>query len=175
MQGTATDLHQFADGTFDAALLLEPLYHLATLAERQQAVKEAKRLLKPGGVLFAAFLNRFALIRYWARVEPPRLVQVQHVIDVLLTTGLAPLPEDSFANVAYWAHPSEIEPLLAACGLVQLALINCEGVVADVEEKVNTLHGEAWEAWVDLNVRLCRERELRGEAVHLLYVGRKPV
>ncbi|MEZ4735940.1 MAG: class I SAM-dependent methyltransferase [Caldilineaceae bacterium] len=175
VQGTATDLHNFADATFDAALLLGPLYHLGTLAERQRAVQEAKRVLKPGGILFAAFLNRLALIRYWARAEPTRLVQVEHIVDALLTTGLAPLPEDSFAKVAYWAHPSEIEPLMENCGLVQRALINCEGIVADIEEKVNALQGEAWDAWVKLNVRLCCERELRGEAIHLLYVGQRPM
>lgn len=175
VHGTATDLHTFADATFDVALLLGPLYHLGTLAERQQAVQEAMRVLKPGGVFCAAFLNRFALLRYWARAEPTWLLKFQSAVDTLLSTGLAPLPEDNFAKVAYWAHPSEIEPFMVECGLSQLALINCEGVVADVEEKVNALVGEAWDTWVALNVRLCRERELRGEAVHLLYVGRKPL
>lgn len=178
VHSTATDLYRFADATFDAALLLGPLYHLGTLTERQQAVQEAKRVLKPGGLLCAAFLNRFALLRYWARVEPTWLLKFQDAVDTLLSIGLAPLPElpeDNFAKVAYWAHPSEIEPFMVDCGLIQLDLINCEGVVADVEEKVNALVGEAWDAWVALNVRLCRERELRGEAVHLLYVGRKPL
>jgi SAM-dependent methyltransferase len=51
------------DETFDAVLLMGPLYHLLTIRERLQAVMESERVLKPGGLIFAAFITRFALFR----------------------------------------------------------------------------------------------------------------
>ena len=62
-QGTALDLARFADGSFDAVLLMGPLYHLLEELERRRALAEARRVLKPGGPLFAAFISRYAAHR----------------------------------------------------------------------------------------------------------------
>ena len=50
---SATRLDSLAAGTFDTGLMLGPLYHLCALEARRQAVAEAARILKPGGMLFA--------------------------------------------------------------------------------------------------------------------------
>ena len=49
----------FAADSFDAALLLGPLYHLADRADRLQALGEAARVVRSGGWVFAAGLSRF--------------------------------------------------------------------------------------------------------------------
>jgi len=54
-----------------------------------------------------------------------------------------------------------------------LDLIACEGVISMIEEKVNDLTGELWQAWVELNYRLGKDPTLHGATEHLLYVGRK--
>jgi S-adenosylmethionine-dependent methyltransferase len=51
------------EAQYDAILLLGPLYHLLELAERETAVAIAHNLLKPGGLIFAAFITRFAPFR----------------------------------------------------------------------------------------------------------------
>ncbi|MEW6970342.1 class I SAM-dependent methyltransferase [Trueperella pyogenes] len=57
--GDAREL-AFTDSTFDAVLLLGPLYHLPSLTQRAQALSECARILRPGGLLFAAGLSRVA-------------------------------------------------------------------------------------------------------------------
>ena len=47
-------------GTVDAVLLLGPLYHLTEEVDRLQALREAQRVLKPGGVQLAVGISRFA-------------------------------------------------------------------------------------------------------------------
>lgn len=59
---SATDLQALSDHAFDAVLMLGPLYHLCDLEDRRRAVREAHRLLKPGGVLFAAGIIGFPAI-----------------------------------------------------------------------------------------------------------------
>ncbi len=44
----------------DAALLLGPLYHLTARGARMRALAEARRILRPGGLLFAAAISRYA-------------------------------------------------------------------------------------------------------------------
>lgn len=57
--GDATNLN-FKDETFDLALLFGPLYHLTDKAERLKALSEAKRVLKPNGILLTAVISRYA-------------------------------------------------------------------------------------------------------------------
>jgi ubiquinone/menaquinone biosynthesis C-methylase UbiE len=51
--GNARSLPQ-PDGSCDVVLMFGPLYHLTERNERVRAVREAHRILKPGGCVFAA-------------------------------------------------------------------------------------------------------------------------
>jgi len=57
--GDATDL-DFKEGEFDLVLLCGPLYHLIDKKERLLALSEAKRVLKPNGILLTAVISRYA-------------------------------------------------------------------------------------------------------------------
>ncbi|HEV8558797.1 MAG TPA: methyltransferase domain-containing protein [Actinophytocola sp.] len=48
------------DGTYDATLLLGPLYHLLDRDDRVRALSEAARVIRPGGLVLAAAISRFA-------------------------------------------------------------------------------------------------------------------
>jgi ubiquinone/menaquinone biosynthesis C-methylase UbiE len=50
----------WADRSVDAVLLLGPLYHLVDRPDRVTALREARRVLRPGGLVFAAAICRFA-------------------------------------------------------------------------------------------------------------------
>ncbi|HEU0040861.1 MAG TPA: class I SAM-dependent methyltransferase [Jiangellaceae bacterium] len=57
--GDARDL-EVADESYDAVLLLGPLYHLTDRADRLRALTEARRAVRPGGVVVAAAISRYA-------------------------------------------------------------------------------------------------------------------
>lgn len=167
----ARDVHDFADGTFDAVLLLGPLYHLPGEAARLEAVREARRVLRPDGVLIASFITRFAEFRRLATEEPDSYLKERTHFDRLLREGT----HDRLGNAApaYFAHPDEVEPLMRAGGFEPVATVGVEGIVAGHEGSVSSLSGDAWEAWVDLNLRLGSDQALWGAADHLVYVGRR--
>jgi SAM-dependent methyltransferase len=54
----------FEAGQTDAVLLAGPLYHLAERDERLRALAEAHRVLRPGGVLLAFGITRYAGLVY---------------------------------------------------------------------------------------------------------------
>lgn len=56
IQGNALDLSAFPDNQFDITLLLGPLYHLYNKEDKQQAIREAVRVTKQGGIIFAAYV-----------------------------------------------------------------------------------------------------------------------
>lgn len=47
------------DNSADVVLLMGPLYHLTESGDRAQALAEARRVLRPGGILFAAAISRY--------------------------------------------------------------------------------------------------------------------
>jgi SAM-dependent methyltransferase len=57
--GDAREL-PYEDERFDAVLLLGPLYHLHERADRVRALAEARRVVRPGGLVAAAVISRYA-------------------------------------------------------------------------------------------------------------------
>ena len=58
------------DASVDVVLLLGPLYHLTSRADRVRALAEARRICRAGGVMVAAAISRFAVDARW----PPRRI-----------------------------------------------------------------------------------------------------
>lgn len=173
--GSAVDLSRFADSSFDAVLMLGPLYHLLEPEERLRAVKEAVRVLRPGGVLFAAFICRFTGHRWAVHQDPQWVLQHPEAARHLLATGKL-LPRDQQADefCAYMAHPSEITPLLEQADLEIKTLLALEGLASQGEQRLNELQGEDWQTWVEINESVASDPSLFGSAEHLMAVAEKP-
>jgi len=61
-----------AEDSFDAALLLGPLYHLVERRDRLKALAEAIRVVRPGGWVFAAGISRLSAMA-WVTVIAPAI------------------------------------------------------------------------------------------------------
>jgi S-adenosylmethionine-dependent methyltransferase len=173
--GTATDLSRYPDGAFDAVLLMGPLYHLLEASSRQRALDGARRVLSPGGILFAAFITRYAPIRYYAANDPTWIVAGAQELGQFLEQGaVPPQGEPGSGFVAYFARPEEVGPLLREAGYEVRAVLGVEGLISMIEGPVNALQGEAWERWVELNYRLAADVTIHGCVEHLLAVAVRP-
>lgn len=170
----ATDLDEIGADSYDVVLLMGPLYHLLRMAERRDAVSEAYRVLKARGLLFASFISRYAGVRWAAKYGPNWIVDAAQSVEDLLVTGINRPPPDGGFTDSYFAHPSEIAPLMKNGGFEPVEVLACEGVVSMIEEEINELMGETWEAWVNMNYLLGKDPTVHGAAEHLLCVARKP-
>jgi S-adenosylmethionine-dependent methyltransferase len=175
VQGTALDLGCFADGEFDAVLLMGPLYHLLEESERRQALAEAHRVLKVGGPLFAAFIARYAAHRDCVARYPDLVLAQRDEYDRILADGKLPPRDDGrTAFVAYFAHPSEVAPACWSAGFEVASVLGVEGVVSAAEEAINKLDGPGWDAWIEVNWRVAADPCIHGGVEHLLAVAHKP-
>ena len=173
-QGDATDLGRFAADSFDAVLLMGPLYHLLAEAERRQALAEAVRVLAPGGPLLAAFLARYAAHIDAAAKYHEEPIQAPGLYETIEATGLLP-PSEGQGFVAYFARPDEAVQLCWDAGLEVQTLLNVEGLISGVEHfGFNAMPAAAWDWWEALNWRLAAEPSLLGAAAHYLAVTHKP-
>lgn len=171
-QANALDLSAYADDSFDAALLMGPLYHLLEAEERLNAVREVVRVVKPGGRVFASFINRHGVFRDATVNGMAWVVSDLAYAWRMMETGRHD-NGDGFTR-AYFAHPAEIAPLMLAGGLQMVMMLACEGVVVDgMEEKVNQLGEADWKAWQDLNYAMAKDPTALGAACHILHIGQK--
>ena len=171
VHANALDLSAFADASFDAVLLMGPLYHLLEEEERLGAVREAVRVLRPGGLLAAAFITRYAPFRDALKDGQNWVYEDVDYSWYILRTGRNDRP-DGFTR-AYFANPDEVEPLMVSAGLQRVDFIGCEGMVPPLEDKLSVLSFEQQQLWMAMNESVCRDPALRGAADHLLYIGRK--
>lgn len=76
-----------ADRSYDVVILLGPLYHLLDESDRLQALAEARRVLRPGGLLAAAAISRYAsLFEHTATTWLDR-ERVHDAVKDILSTG----------------------------------------------------------------------------------------
>jgi SAM-dependent methyltransferase len=126
--GDARDLN-LPDSSVDAVVLLGPLYHLQERAHRVQALREACRIVHPGGPVFAAVISRWAprldgVVAERLYESYPDLLAL--LPDVKLTGTLPPVVPDGFSG--YTHRPGELVEEIAEAELVLEDLVGFEGM-----------------------------------------------
>ena len=117
------------DRSADVVLLMGPLYHLPQAEERRRALREAYRVLVPGGLAFAAAISRFAsalegLARdYFADPDFSKIVQR----DLAEGTHENATGKLEYFTTAYFHRPEELEAEVRQAGFAMRELIGLEG------------------------------------------------
>ncbi len=113
----------------DVILLLGPLYHLTEEEDRLHALREAYRVLKPGGVLIAVGISRFASTLDGLRsgfLEDPQFAQI---VDRDLESGQHrnPTGRPEYFTDTFFHHPDELRREVATAGFAVTGLFGVEG------------------------------------------------
>lgn len=168
----ARDLGSVAERDFDAVLLMGPLYHLIEASDRKRALRRAFGRLRPGGILFSAFISRLGVLGDLMTNAPDWIEDRAHVRSVL-ARGHRPDDHPRGGFRGYLARPEEIAPLHEAVGFETLALAGVEPAIGATDELYNRLEGERRGLWLELLLEVSAEPSTVGASRHLLYVGRR--
>lgn len=129
--GDARDLHGLEDESADVVLLLGPLYHLTEREDRVRALAEARRLVRPKGVVVAAVISRFASLldgTAYGFLDDPQFVAI---VECDLRDGQhrnpEPLTRPEWFTTAFFHRPEDISEEVEAAGLRLERLVGVEG------------------------------------------------
>jgi ubiquinone/menaquinone biosynthesis C-methylase UbiE len=169
---SATDLGVIPDGHGDILLALGPFYHLRELDDRRKAVSEAARVLKPRGLIFAAGINKMALLRDAFRDGPESGARFRDRRMRFLEDGLVDPEVAPPIGFAHLTTSGEFADLFLH-NFEQIALWGLESFTSAAQEKLSGLGLEDREAWFDIVERTAPLPEALGASDHFLFVGRR--
>lgn len=167
-QGDARDLSRFSDQSFDAVLCMGPLYHLENDEEKSRCLRECLRVLKKGGILAAAYINKFAACIYMTQ-NNPGFIEDKGFGNLLNTGRELGDERDCF----FFTTPDEIDTLMNGFPVRKLTHAATDGIAYILCDMVNPMTQLQFDRWVDYHLQTCRESSLLGYSMHGLYVCRK--
>jgi SAM-dependent methyltransferase len=161
----------WGDATADAVVLFGPLYHLTDRADRLRALREGRRVLRPGGVFLAGAVSRFAsaldgLCRGFLK-DP----QFADIVRRDLTDGQHrnPTGRPEYFMDTFFHHPDELRTEVAEAGFAAARVYGVEGLGWLVSEfDAWWGDGEYQDRLLQLARALESEPSLAGASAHLM-------
>jgi SAM-dependent methyltransferase len=166
---------EFPTGAADIVLLLGPLYHLTEAEDRARAVREARRVLRPGGLLFAAAISRWASALDGLNRDLLQDARFADIVERDLREGQHRNPTErlDYFTTAYFHRPDELGLEVASAGLSLQGVYAVEGPAWLLPDLAARL-GDPRRRLELLRVtrQLESEPSLLGVSAHLLAVAR---
>ena len=179
VQGSVTDMSQFADESYDAVISLGAMSHLVEKKARNLAAHELVRVAKKSAPVFVSVINLYGVFRTVLQRIQYELLAPSHKEMFLQGVHRASWHKDEpdyqgFPD-AYFFRPAELQDLFERQGLKTLDIATCEGLSSHLKEETNKIHEDSkkWKFWLDLILRTCTDPAILGLGEHFLYVGRK--
>lgn len=176
-QGNALAL-PFPDSSGDAVLLLGPLYHLTAKADRLAALAEARRVLRPGGLLAAAAIGRFSDLLYALDDRLLHDGQFTQIVARSLQDGRHHNPQRLYSSFTsgYFHHPEQLEAEVTAAGFTAVQILAVEGPAWADRDLAEDFQEPAFrERLLTFLREIEADRTLLGASPHLLAVAQAPL
>lgn len=177
----AKQLDGINDSSFDATLIMGPLYHLINEQDRIRCLSEAIRVTKKGGLIFAAVINRACPFLAMMHESPESLVvelsDDTEELDRIISSGqYENFAEDPNAFTdAFFADIGEIPLHFKNLGIDLIDSFACEGLASYLYEKAEIIkkNEKAWKRFLDIIYENANRPELMGVSEHVVFIGRK--
>lgn len=168
-RGNAIDLSCYEDETFDITLVLGPLYHLFNEEDKKQAINEAIRVTKNGGVVFVAYIMNDATIVNWGFKKGNILEGIQNgMVD---SDTFKCLSNPSLLFEMY--RKEEIDKLMAGYDVERLHFVATDLLTNHMSNTIDEMDEKMFQTYLNYHFSICERSDLIGITHHSLDIFRK--
>ena len=170
-QGNALDLSAFLDNQYDLTLLLGPLYHLYTKEDKQQAIREAIRVTKRDGVIFAAYVISDGCLLDEG-FNRKNINVAEYVRTGLLdaeTFAAKSEPKDLFELV----RKEDVDEIMSVFPVKRLHYVASDGCALLLREAIDAMDEETFRLYLNYHFATCERVDLAGITSHALDIFQK--
>lgn len=155
------DMSVFEKESFDIVLCMGAFYHLKSAEERRKCIEECLRVLKKGGILVLAYINRNPCVLYQFFQQPKNIENQTELIK----TG------DN--NLFYAVEFNEIEKVIEEFNLTKIKNIGVDGSAYPLQKKINSLNKKRFNDFMNYHLLVCEEPSVIGNSMHGLLIAGK--
>ncbi len=168
-QGNAKNLYFLEDETYDVTLLLGPMYHLFTEEDQLQALSEALRVTKKGGVLMTAYCgNEATMVQYCFGRGMLREEKYKKLVDpVTFKAGSDP------AELFELYRREDIDALMAHFETQRLHYVGTDLATNYMRETIDAMEDDLYQLYLQYHFTICERADLVGASHHILDIHRK--
>lgn len=165
VQGDARNMPFIPDATADITLLLGPLYHLIGDEQKLMALKEAKRVTKPDGFVFVAYLmNEYSILSYCFDEERIVDLMARGVVD---NDFHIRAQDDELYD---YVRMEDVNRLNAMAGLERVTVFSPDGAADYMRTRLNRMSDETFRLFIEYQKRISERMDLIGAGSHIVDV-----
>lgn len=168
-QGNAKDLSAFPDNTYDITLLLGPMYHLFTNKEKLQALSEAIRVTKKGGIVFVAYCGNDATILQFCFLRGMLKDERYRSLIDPITFKAASDPTELFELY----RKEDVDALRSRFHVTQLHYVAADGYAHYMRAALKEMDEKMYEVFLQYHFATCERQDMVGYSNHILDIFRK--
>ena len=142
-------------------LFFGPLYHLHEESDKLQCIEEAKRVCKPDGKIFFAFISNDIVILTMQQCQEDYLMKGHYNKETFRL--------DDFPFVFHTVD--HCRELLGKAGILICHEVASDGASELLQGLVNNLDEASYQQYQRYHFYICEKPEFLGMSNHLLFVG----
>lgn len=168
-QGNAKDLAFIEDDTYDMTLLLGPMYHLFSVVDQKQALSEALRVTKPGGILMAAYCgNDATMVQYCFGRGMLKEQRYRDLVD-FETFKASSDPAELFELY----RREDIDALMENFPAQRLHYVGTDMATNYMRSVIDEMEDDFFELYLKYHFTICERSDMVGTSHHILDIQRK--
>lgn len=161
VRGDARHMPFIPTASADITLLLGPCYHLIGDEPKIEALCEARRVTKPGGLIFVAYLmNEYSMLSYCFDEDRIESLLAKGVVDGNYHIQAAP---DELYD---YLRLEDIDRLNKAAGLERVSIFSPDGAADYMRTRLNRMSDETFARFIEYQKSISERPDLIGAGSH---------
>ncbi|MBM7615861.1 class I SAM-dependent methyltransferase [Alkaliphilus hydrothermalis] len=169
----AIDLNIVKEEEFDTVLCFGPIYHLVEAHDRRKCIDECLRVLKKGGILAIAYINKHYILPHLLS-SSNRLPLTDSMIHKVIDEGvIRDGDSDCFWTDAFFTTPDDMEDFLKNFNVEIIDHVATDGLSPLLRNTIDEMEEAEYQKWIEYQLKTCREKSILGSSNHGLVVCKK--